>query len=63
MKISRLSPRYEEELLDIADTIDAAIKQESIHPISRIAELERVLRDIAKDLRFMVSDNDRFLNS
>lgn len=57
MKISRLSPRYEDELLELSeDAYKAANTAEQ-------AALRKELIRIAEALRFMVTDNERFLNS
>ncbi len=59
MKISRLSPRYEVELIELADSADRDAKAS---PVTH-DDLRASLREIAKALRAMVDDNERFLNS
>lgn len=56
MKISRPSPRYESELLELADdTYKAANLTPEI-------VLRKELVRIADALRFMVTDNERFMS-
>ena len=63
MKTSRLSPRYEVELIELADEIDAAVKAAEPGDLDDAFTLSKLLSRVAKDLRLMVDDNERFLNS
>lgn len=58
MKVSRLSPRYENELIEHADDAETLAKADI-----DVETLREGLRKLAKSLRFMVTDNERFLNS
>jgi hypothetical protein len=63
MKVSRLSPRYEVELIELADAADALVDSAEKSGSQDVGTLKKELRSIAKTLRFMVDDNERFLNS